>query len=104
MTVNNDAQYELQGKDIYLDVSIAPWEAALGEKVPVTTLSGQLEIKIPPGSQNGRKMRLSGKGLPGSPAGDLYVRLNIVAPPANTDEEKNFYESMKKVFRFDPRA
>ena len=104
VTVNNDAHYELQGKDIYLDVSIAPWEAALGEKVPVTTLSGQLEIKIPPGSQNGRKMRLSGKGLPGSPAGDLYVRLNIVAPPANTDEEKNVYESMKKVFQFDPRA
>lgn len=104
ITIVNDAAYELQGKDIYTNVNITPWEAALGEKVPVTTLSGQVEIKIPAGSKTGRKMRLSGKGLPGKPVGDLYVRLHITTPPANTDEEKSFYEEMKKTFQFDPRA
>ncbi len=104
ITVVNDADFELKGKDIYVNVDIAPWEAALGEKVPVTTLDGQVEIKIPPGSKSGRKMRLSGKGLPGSPAGDLYVNLSIATPAANSDEEKEFYQEMKNKFQFDPRA
>lgn len=104
VNVVNDAIYELQGKDIYHDVRITPWEAALGEKIPVTTLGGQVEIKIPAGSQSGRKMRLSGKGLPGRPAGDFYVRLNIFAPPANTEEEKNLYQQMKNTFQFNPRT
>ena len=104
VTVVNDARYELQDKDIYVNVNIAPWEAALGAKVPVTTLDGQVEIKIPANSKSGRKMRLSGKGLPGSPAGDLYVRLMIVSPPANTEKEKQFYDEMRHTFNFDPRA
>ena len=103
VTVVDDVKYKLQGKDIYVDVNIAPWEAALGEKVPVTTLDGQVEIKIPANSNSGRKMRLAGKGLPGSPAGDLYVRLLIVSPPASTQEEKTFYENMRDTFKFDPR-
>lgn len=104
VTVVNDAHYELQGKDIFLDVNIAPWEAALGGKISITTLDGQIELKIPANSNSGRKMRLSGKGLPGSPAGDLYVRLSIVSPPANTEEEKTFYENMKNTFNFNPRT
>ena len=103
VTVANDANYQLQGKDIYISVNISPWEAALGEKVPVNTLSGQVEVKIPAGSQSGRKMRLSGKGLPGNPPGDLYLQLNIVVPLANTAEEKEFFEEMKNKFSFDPR-
>ena len=104
VTVESDARYEIQGKDIYVDVNIAPWEAALGEKVLLQTLDGQVEIKIPANSKSGRKMRLAGKGLPGSPAGDLYVRLLIVSPPANTADEKTFYENMRETFNFDPRA
>lgn len=104
VSVVDDAQYELLGKDIYLNVNIAPWEAALGGKVTITTLDGQVELKIPANSKSGRKMRLTGKGLPGAPAGDLYVRLLIVSPPANTEEEKSFYEKMKSTFDFDPRA
>jgi len=104
VTVVNDALYELQGKDIYLNVNIAPWEAALGGKIEITTLDGQIELKIPANSNSGRKMRLTGKGLPGSPAGDLYVRLLIVSPPANTEEEKTFYENMKNTFSFNPRT
>lgn len=104
ITVVNDAEFELEGKDIYVNVNIAPWEAALGEKVPVSTLDGQVEIKIPANSKTGRKMRLTGKGMPGHPAGDLYVRLNIVTPPANSDEEKEFYQQMKNKFSFNPRT
>lgn len=104
VNVVNDANFELQGKDVYVNLNITPWEAALGEKVHVQTLSGPVEITIPAGSQSGRKMRLAGKGLPGSPAGNLYVRLNIATPPAKTKEEKSFYEQMKNQFRFDPRA
>jgi len=104
ITVVDDANYKLEGKDIYIDVNIAPWEAALGDKIPVTTLDGQVEIKIPANSKSGRKMRLAGKGLPGSPAGDLYVRLLIVAPPATTQEEKTFYENMRNMFKFNPRT
>ncbi len=104
VTVVNDAQYELVGKDIYLNVNIAPWEAALGGKVTIATLDGHVELKVPANSNSGRKMRLAGKGLPGSPAGDLYVRLLIVAPPANTQEQKSFYQKMKDTFDFNPRA
>jgi curved DNA-binding protein len=104
VTVVNDAEFELKGKDIYVNVNIAPWEAALGEKIPVTTLDGQVEIKIPVNSKSGRKMRLAGKGMPGNPAGDLYVCLMIVTPSADSDEQKEFYQQMKSKFSFDPRA
>ena len=103
VTVIDDAKFTLKNKDVYVDLNITPWEAALGEKVPVTTLNGTVELKIPAGSQSGRKMRLTGKGLPGSPAGDLYVRLNIATPPANTEQEKALYQSMKDAFKFNPR-
>ena len=104
VTVVNDAEFELKGKDVYVNVNIAPWEAALGEKIPVRTLDGQVEIKVPANSKSGRKMRLAGKGLPGNPAGDLYVRLVISTPPADSDDQKEFYQQMKSRFSFDPRA
>ncbi len=104
VTVVDDAEFELKGKNVYVNVNIAPWEAALGEKVPVTTLDGQVEIKIPANSKSGRKMRLAGKGLPGNPAGDLYVNLVIATPAADSDEQKEFYQRMKSTFPFDPRA
>ncbi|MEM8845229.1 MAG: DnaJ C-terminal domain-containing protein [Pseudomonadota bacterium] len=103
VTVVDDVTFTLKDKDVYVDLIITPWEAALGEKVPVATLGGTVELKIPAGSQSGRKMRLTGKGLPGSPAGDLYVCLNIATPPANTDQEKEMYQSMKDAFDFNPR-
>ena len=104
VSVVNDAELELKGKDVYMNVNIAPWEAALGEKIPVTTLDGQVEIKIPANSKSGRKMRLTGKGLPGNPSGDLYVNLLIATPAADSKEQKEFYQQMKSKFSFDPRA
>ncbi len=67
--------YRLENSDVYLDLPITPWEAALGETITVPTLAGKISLKIPPGSQSGKKMRLKGRGLPGTEPGDLYIVL-----------------------------
>lgn len=100
---NTHPKYRLEGKDIYLDYPIAPWEAALGGSVTVPTLSGSIKLKIPEGAKAGSKMRLKGKGLPGSIPGDQYVVLKVVTPEAKTDEQRAFYEQMQELFAWDPR-
>jgi len=104
ITVTDTERYQLKDKDVYTQLKLAPWEAALGEKVSVQTPSGSIELKIPAGSQSGRKMRLSGRGLPGKPAGDFYVELSIVVPSADSEEDKQQYQMMKQHFDFDPRS
>ncbi|WP_423062453.1 DnaJ C-terminal domain-containing protein [Candidiatus Paracoxiella cheracis] len=95
--------YTVQGKDIYLNLPVTPWEAALGAKIEVPTLAGPVELKIPPGSQTGKKMRLKGRGLPGKTAGDQYVSLKIYIPEPQNDQQKQLYEQMAKEMQFDPR-
>jgi curved DNA-binding protein len=96
--------YRPEGKDLFLRLPVAPWEAALGATVKVPTLGGRVSLKIPPGSQSGRKLRLKGRGLPGSPPGDEYVVVEIVVPPADTETEREAYRRMAETFSFDPRA
>jgi curved DNA-binding protein len=96
-------RFTVTAKDIALTLAVAPWEAALGQKVPVTTLGGTVELTLPAGSQSGKKLRLKGRGLPGSPPGDQIVTLQIVTPPARNDVDRKFYEDMAKRFDFDPR-
>ncbi|MGR9053529.1 MAG: DnaJ C-terminal domain-containing protein, partial [Gammaproteobacteria bacterium] len=96
--------FQAEGRDIYLALPITPWEAALGASVAVPTLAGPVEVKIPAGSQSGRKLRLKARGLPGIPPGDQYVELNIVTPPATSAEAKAFYEQMAKKMPMNPRA
>ncbi len=96
--------YRVEGRDVYLDLPITPWEAALGASVKVPTLGGMVELKIPASSKSGSKMRLKGRGIPGQPAGDLYAVLKIVLPTADTDEAKALYEEMKEKLAFNPRA
>jgi len=96
--------YELDGRNVTLNLPLAPWEAALGATVKVPTLGGSVEMRIPAGSQSGQKMRLRGRGLPGTPPGDQFVQLKIVVPPANTPEAKALYEQMQRDLPFDPRA
>ncbi len=97
------AQFQLDGRDIQVNLPVAPWEAALGGKVPVPTLGGTVELNLPAGTQGGKKLRLKGRGLPGTTPGDEIVLIQLVTPPAKTDEEKAFYEEMKQRFDFDPR-
>lgn len=97
--------YRVDGKDIYLDLPLAPWEAALGTTVNIPTPAGTtLELKIPAGTATGRKMRLKGKGIPSKEAGDLYVVPNIVLPNAETDAQKEAYQQFEKAFEFKPRT
>jgi curved DNA-binding protein len=97
-------RYTLNGKDVDLELPLAPWEAALGAKVAVPTLGGTVELTIPAGAQSGQKLRLRGRGLPGSPAGDQFVILKIVTPAASTREARELYERMREDLKFDPRA
>jgi len=98
------ALFHVDGRDVSLNLPVAPWEIALGAQVTVPTPDSSAEMTIPPGSTSGRRLRLKGKGIPGNPAGDLYVILNIVLPPADSDSAKAAYEAMRQAFAFDPRA
>jgi curved DNA-binding protein len=96
--------YTVEGADVYLDLPVAPWEAALGATVKVPTPAGTVDLKIPPGSKAGNKLRLKGRGIPARQPGDLYVQLNIVLPPAKNEKQRRLYEQMKQEFSFNPRA
>jgi curved DNA-binding protein len=99
------AQFEVDGSNVFYTLPLAPWEAALGATVSVPTLGGAVELKIPPNSDSGRKLRLRGRGLPGKPAaGDQIVEVEIRTPKAITDEQKELYRKMAKAFEFDPRS
>ena len=96
--------YEVVGKDVQVELPLAPWEAALGAKVAVPTLGGTVELTVPAGAQSGQKLRLRARGLPGNPAGDQMVTIKLVTPTAHSATEKEAYERMKRDFKFDPRA
>ena len=96
--------YRVEGRDLYLELPIAPWEAALGARVKVPTPDGAVDMRIPENSRNGSKLRLKGRGIPGRAPGDLYVTLKVVQPPADSDKAKAFYQKMAGEFDFDPRA
>ena len=95
--------FRLEDKDIYLDLPLTPWEAALGTKVTVPTLAGKISLSIPAGARSGQKMRLKGRGLPGKTTGDQFVVLQIMTPNAVTDDQKVFYRKMADTFSFKPR-
>ncbi|MEP6883995.1 MAG: DnaJ C-terminal domain-containing protein [Gammaproteobacteria bacterium] len=95
--------YLLQGRDVQVELPLAPWEAALGAKVAMPTLGGTVELTVPAGAQSGQKLRLRGRGFPGTPGGDQIVSIKLVTPAAQTDQTKQAYERMKSEFNFDPR-
>ena len=96
--------YRVDRADVYLDLPVAPWEAALGASISVPTPSGRVDLKIPASSAQGRKLRLRGRGIPSKKAGDLYVVLQIALPPADSEESRRAYEQMRDELTFDPRA
>lgn len=99
-----DPLYRVVGKDLYIELPVAPWEAALGASVKMPTPAGPIMLKIPPGSNHGRELRVRGRGIPAAEPGDLYAVLKIVWPPANNEKAKQIYEEMAKELAFDPRA
>jgi curved DNA-binding protein len=98
--------FQVDGADVHLKLPVTPWEAALGAKIKVPTLGGMVDLTIPPGSNSGKKMRLKGRGLPksGRQAGDQIVILQIVTPPADSEERKAVYEEMARRLPFNPRT
>ena len=98
-------RYRVSGRDIYVDLPVAPWEAALGATVPLTTPSGETKVHVPAGSSSGRLLRLRGEGMPnprGSP-GDLYAEVKIVIPSHLTDRERELFNQLAANTSFDPR-
>jgi len=96
--------YRVDKHDVYLDLPVAPWEAALGAVIEVPTPSGTVELTVPAGSAEGRKLRLKGRGIPGKTPGDFYFVLKIALPPADSDAEKTSYRNMAQAFAsFNPR-
>jgi curved DNA-binding protein len=95
--------FRLEGRDVWLDLPVTPWEAALGETVRVPTLAGRVDLKIPKGSQTDRQLRLKERGLPGRPAGDQFVVLKIVVPPADDGAREALYKEMAAKMPLNPR-
>ena len=98
------ARWRVDGRDLYFTLRVAPWEAALGATVDVPTPDGTVEMNVPAGSQTGRKLRLRGRGIPGSTPGDFYVMLELVLPPAIDEQARAAYRQMALDLAFDPRA
>ncbi|MBA3486700.1 MAG: DnaJ domain-containing protein [Lysobacter sp.] len=101
-------QFEVDGRNVIHVLPVAPWEAALGASISVPTLGGPVELKIPPNSEAGRKLRLRGRGLPGDASGkvatgDQIVELEVLAPRAQSEAQQAAYESMREAFGHDWR-
>jgi curved DNA-binding protein len=98
-------RFRLEGRDIYVDLPVTPWEAVLGATVEVPTLDGTSRVKVPPGSSTGRRLRLRGQGMPSAKgdAGDLYAVVKIEVPPKPTPEERELFERLAEVSKFNPR-
>jgi curved DNA-binding protein len=98
--------FRVEGGDLYYDLDLAPWEAALGASVSVPTLTAPVSIKIPPGTQNGQRLRIKSRGLPGrdSEKGDLYVVARVQMPRQISDQEKALWEQLARESTFNPRS
>ena len=101
---NSHRYYRVEGADVYLELPVAPWEAALGSSVKVPTPAGAIDLKIPANSMAGKKLRLKGRGIPSKVPGDLYVVLQIVLPSSDDEKSREIYERMKEEISFNPRA
>ncbi len=96
--------FKIEGHDLYLDLPVSPWEAALGATIKAPTPEGPVDLKIPQGTTAGRKLRLRERGIPGTPPGDLYATLKITLPAADNDAAKELYRKMEKELAYNPRS
>ncbi|HLT10798.1 MAG TPA: DnaJ C-terminal domain-containing protein [Micromonosporaceae bacterium] len=98
-------RYRLSGRDIYVDLPLTPWEAALGTSVQVPTPAGPTTVRVPGGSSTGRRLRLRGQGMPNprGPRGDLFAEVRVMVPSAPTNRERELLEELAKVSSYNPR-
>lgn len=104
LAFNTHTIYRVEQHDVYLDLPVTPWEAALGATVKVPTPGGPVDLKIAPSTKAGQKLRLKGRGIPAKSPGDFYVVAQIVLPPADTDAAKAIYIKMQEELAFNPRS
>ncbi len=96
-------RFRPDGRDLHLSLPVTPWESALGAVVTLALPQGSVKVRIPEGSQSGRQLRVRGKGIPGNPAGDLLLDIQVVLPPADDPKARRLYETMARELDFDPR-
>ncbi|KGO32725.1 hypothetical protein JT06_18770 [Desulfobulbus sp. Tol-SR] len=98
-------RFRLEGYDLYTELAITPWEAAMGAQIDVQTLDETVTLKIPPGIQSGQKLRLRAKGMPNPKGrrGDLYAVMKIKVPKKLSKKERQLFEELSKVSSFNPR-
>jgi curved DNA-binding protein len=99
-------RYRVDGRDITVDLPVAPWEAAVGASVPVATRASSAQVQVPPGSSSGRRLRLRGRGMPnptGAP-GDLYAKVRIIVPARPSAAERELWQRLADAARFDARG
>ncbi len=97
------SRYQIEKKNIFAALPVAPWEATLGATVQIPVPNGLVEVHIPENSQTGRKLRLKGRGIPAASPGDLYLVVEVVLPPATTPKKREFYQTMARELAFNPR-
>ena len=99
MQIQPHPEFRLEGLDLYTTLEIMPWVAALGGKARLKTLDGPVNVKVPPGSSSGRKIRLRGKGYPGPGGrrGDLYAEIRVVVPRQLSPEQRRLFEKLAEV-------
>ncbi|MBL4647561.1 MAG: DnaJ domain-containing protein [Gammaproteobacteria bacterium] len=103
ITFKSHALFTVEGANILLTLPLTPWEAALGTKITVPTLGGNVELNIPANSKSGQKLRLKNRGLPAKTVGDQLIVLQLVTPLASSAEDEQFYHDMATHFSFNPR-
>ena len=96
--------YHVEGKDVFLDLPVTPWEAALGATIKAPTPAGAVDLKVPANSASGSKMRLKGRGIPAQQPGDLYVVLQVALPPADNESAQQAYREFQQAVDFNPRS
>jgi curved DNA-binding protein len=96
--------FRVEGRDVWLDLPVLPWEAALGETVRVPTLGGRVDLKLPKGAQTDQQLRLRGRGLPGTPPGDQLVVLKVHVPPPKSPTDEALYRQLAATAYANPRA
>ena len=99
-----DPRFLLEGRNTIGTVRLMPWQAALGARLPVATLGGHVQLTIPAGSQSGRRLRLKGRGLPGSPPGDHFIQLEVQVPVPDNDDQRAAYQALAQAFDDDASA